>query len=111
PLASGKKENRHIHRGPDLPTDGESIGPRHHDVQQEAVDLLIGQYLERLGAVLGGLHLEALSFEEVAQYSDDGGIIVNHQDGRMIGHNAVSFPTCLPYPGDDLSMAHHHTTR
>ena len=71
-----------------------------HDVEQHEVGLDGVEQLERLGAVAGDLHPEALALEADGQRVDEGLLVLDHQDGgrrasviRLLPRCRVTAPT------------------
>ncbi len=61
--------------------------PRHHDIEQHAVDPLPLQGGQRFAAIAGGDDGVALGAQEIAHQQDNLGFVVYHKDGgAVIGH-------------------------
>ncbi len=88
-VEGGEQQHRQLLLGMLLPqpaADVEAGEGRHHHVQQDEVDRLLGQLGQRVVAVAAGQDAITAGLQQVAQYVQIDGLVVHHQDeGRILG--------------------------
>ena len=76
-------DHHHDRLGVDLPQPRQRLDPVHPlhlDVEEDELRADLGIHFERVGAVGGGVHLEALEFENLLQGFADALLVVDDQD-------------------------------
>ena len=85
-VARREHDDRNRALGPQAPADLEPVELRQHDVEHHEIDSLVREARERLLAVTGLDHAEALAFQRIGAELLDGVLVVDEEDGGGVGH-------------------------
>ena len=87
-VARGEHQDRRAVAGlAHAPAHLEAVDVRHRDVQDDGVDLLARDAVERLAAVLGERHVVALEGQRPLHRRAQGRLVIDHQDShRRVQH-------------------------
>src|ERR1017187_9759271 len=81
---------------PQLPANIKAVHLGHHHVEDYAVELVLGEQLERLRTVAGGRHRVALAFQGGQQPEPDVRVVFGDEDLRLHGSSSTN---AAPPPG------------
>ena len=82
-VARGEHQDRRaVARLAHAPADLEAVDVRHRDVEDDGVELLGGEAVERLAAVLGERHVVALEGQRPLHRRAQRRLVVDHQDSH-----------------------------
>ena len=85
----GQHDDRDLALRSQAAADLEAVEPRQHHVEDDEVELLLGEAVERLAAVAGRDHLVALLAQRVGEQRLHGLLVVDEQDSsRLLSRRA-----------------------
>jgi hypothetical protein len=85
-VASGQHDDRHLALGAQALANLEPVELRQHDVQDDEVDALRRELLQRFHAVPRLQDPITLALQGVGEKLLDGVLVVDEEDGRGVGH-------------------------
>ena len=105
-VAGREHDDRHGALGAQALADLEPVELREHDVEDDEVDGLLAEALERLLAVARRHDAEAVALERIGQKLLDGLLVVDEEDGRGICHDSMMPGRAAPAGGGPRLRRH-----
>lgn len=69
----------------ELLQNGESVQLRHHEVEEEEIEMLVAELIDRIVSIGREHDIESIFDQDSAEHDPDGGFIVGDQDARHGG--------------------------